>query len=472
MELEATELDVSQNDGQAVITVLRGAGTTGTVTVDYSTSDGTATGGTDYSPVSGTLTFADGEYLKTITIPILIPNYGRAGNTETFTLNLSDPTGGAELYADEKSATVNIANIYTVNTYTVTNTNNSGPGSLRQAIIDSNRFSGDGSINFDIGGGGVQTIKPVTTLPTITEAVTIDGTTQPGYAGTPIIELDGEQAPGASGIVIFAPNVTVRGLVINRFQGAGILDPGYLGGSVPSNYPAIFYDTIVGNYIGTDVTGLVAEPNGTGMLLGGIGGGYFQVGGTTAADRNVISGNSGRWNHTSRWGPRTASRATTSASAPTAQRRWVTAAIGVDVTNADYLSYHAQDVHIGGPDADQGNIIAYNKYGVVNNEADLLGPVISSSTSVLSNSIYSNRVLGISLDNNNNFFNTVLASGSDRQPQNYPVLNSAVSSGGQTTITGYLNSAADQSFTIQLFSNAGVPFTNFAQARSTWARPP
>ena len=182
--------------------------------------------------------------------------------------------------------------------YTVTNTNDSGPGSLRQAILDSNNSFGGGIINFNIPGGGVQTIKPLSMLPTITEAVTIDATTQPGYDGTPIIEIDGEEAAnnadgsGASGIVIFAPNVTVRGLVINRFQGTGIFDTGYLDG-LPSNYSDIYYDTIVGNYIGTDPTGLVAEPNGNGIFLGGIGGGFFQVGGTTAADRNVISGNSG-----------------------------------------------------------------------------------------------------------------------------------------------------------------------------------
>ena len=347
--------------------------------------------------------------------------------------------------------------------YTVTNTNDSGPGSLRQAILDSNSNFGGGIINFKIDGGGVQTIMPLSTLPTITEPVTIDGTTQPGFAGTPIIELDGEQAAGGSGIVIFAPNVTVRGLVINRFENAGIFDTGYLSGSIPSNYPHIYNDAIVGNYIGTDVTGLLAEPNGTGLLLGGIGGGYFQIGGTTAADRNVISGNiydgisiemgftysiEGNYIGVGADGTTPLGNGGT----------------GVDVSQYSYLTgYHAQDIHVGGPDADQGNIIAYNDYGVENDEAFLLGPIISSSTSILSNSIYANKVLGISLDENNDFFNSVLASGSDRQPQNYPVLNSAVSSGGETTITGYLNSAADQSFTIQFFSNAGVPFTNFAQ---------
>ena len=277
-----------------------------------------------------------------------------------------------------------------------------------------------------------------------------------------IVQLDGELDPGGSGIIINGANVTVRGFVVNRFQGVGIIDAGVLGGSLSSNYSLIYHDKIVGNYVGTDVTGLVAEPNGTGMLLGGIGGGFFQIGGTTAADRNIISGNSSDGIQID------------AGTTFTIQGNYIGVGVdgstplgnggsGVDVTNANPFSFHAQDIHVGGPDADEGNIIAYNNYGVENNEADFLGPVISTSTSVLSNSIYANKVLGISLDENNNFFNSVLASGNDRQPQNYPVLNTALSSGGQTTITGYLNSAPDQSFTIQLFSNVGAAFTNFAQ---------
>src|SRR5437764_4682545 len=63
--------------------------------------------------------------------------------------------------------------------FTVTNTNDSGTGSLRQAILDANSMGG-GTINFNIPGGGVHTISPLTVLPSITQAVIIDGYTQPG----------------------------------------------------------------------------------------------------------------------------------------------------------------------------------------------------------------------------------------------------------------------------------------------------
>src|SRR5436309_8704045 len=63
--------------------------------------------------------------------------------------------------------------------FTVTNTNDTGTGSLRQAILDANSMGG-GTINFNIPGAGVHTITPMTVLPTITQTVTIDGYSQPG----------------------------------------------------------------------------------------------------------------------------------------------------------------------------------------------------------------------------------------------------------------------------------------------------
>ena len=66
------------------------------------------------------------------------------------------------------------------NNVTVTNTNDSGAGSLRQAILDANAAPGVDTITFNIAGTGVRTIQPLTELPVITEAVNIDGYSQPG----------------------------------------------------------------------------------------------------------------------------------------------------------------------------------------------------------------------------------------------------------------------------------------------------
>jgi hypothetical protein len=93
-------------------------------------------------------------------------------------------------------------------TFTVTNTNDSGAGSLRQAIIDANANPGADSIGFNLPGSSPFSIALNSALPSISQAVTIDATTQPGYAGVPMIELNGAGAgASADGLVITASTV-------------------------------------------------------------------------------------------------------------------------------------------------------------------------------------------------------------------------------------------------------------------------
>jgi len=181
-------------------------------------------------------------------------------------------------------------------TFTVTNTNDDGPGSLRQAIESANSDAGVDVIAFNIPawgrqpGTGKHTIQPLTPLPHITDPVIIDGYTQPGAApatddtpATLLIELDGINVIGLhwdSGLNIDAGNSTVRGLVINRFGDVGIhiQDQGR--------------NIIEGNYIGTDVTGTMNRGN----FQGGVriwDAPNNTIGGTTPEARNVISGNNG-----------------------------------------------------------------------------------------------------------------------------------------------------------------------------------
>ena len=150
--------------------------------------------------------------------------------------------------------------------------------SLRDAIVAANAGAGADKIAFDIEPAGPWTIKPTSQLPIVTDPVTIDGSTEPGTPpNTPGIELDGESAGGSNGLEIDAGSSTVRGLVINRFAADGIfLQTGTL-------------NTIVGNYLGTNATGQASSPNGHGIEDNS---GNNLIGGTTAADRNVISGNS------------------------------------------------------------------------------------------------------------------------------------------------------------------------------------
>src|SRR5205814_1877792 len=98
-------------------------------------------------------------------------------------------------------------------------------------------------------------------------------------------EIDGSKAgPNVDGLVTGVANNTFRGLVINRFTGIGIRLNDNSGASD---------NIIVGNLIGTDVSGTVDLGNGgAGVSIGGRTP-RNRIGGTSPADRNVISGNNG-----------------------------------------------------------------------------------------------------------------------------------------------------------------------------------
>ncbi len=130
------------------------------------------------------------------------------------------------------------------NTYTVTNTLDSGVGSLRWAINNANTNLGADTIEFDIPDcGGVCVITLSTALPTLTDdSTTIDGYSQPGAApanpsgpATILIEIDGSNITANNGLNILSANNLVRGLAINRFGYNGV---------------AIGYSEATGNVIG------------------------------------------------------------------------------------------------------------------------------------------------------------------------------------------------------------------------------
>ena len=230
-------------------------------------------------------------------------------------------------------------------TFTVTNTADTGAGSLRQAILNANASAGPDQIVFNIPDPGPHTISSASPLPTITDPVTISGSSQQGFSGSPIIELNGASAgSGADGLKITAGSSTVSGLVINRFSSdgielssnggnriegnfigtnsAGTADLGNafhgiliqssnntIGGTAPSARNVVSGNDnigisltagtsgnlVQGNFVGTNAAGTSALGNGGGVSLGGQSGTASNntVGGTAAGARNIISGNSG-----------------------------------------------------------------------------------------------------------------------------------------------------------------------------------
>jgi hypothetical protein len=95
LQFDRATYAVNEDAGTATITVTRTGGDAEGITVNYASSDGSATSGADYTSASGTLTFAAGETTKTFQAPIVFDNLEES--PETVMLALSSPGGGATL---------------------------------------------------------------------------------------------------------------------------------------------------------------------------------------------------------------------------------------------------------------------------------------------------------------------------------------------------------------------------------------
>ena len=180
-------------------------------------------------------------------------------------------------------------------TFTVINTNDAGPGSLRAAILTNNVTPGTNTIAFNITGLGVHSIQPQTPLPAITVPVLMDGYTQPGSAtngqaagnnGNLLILIDGSAlTTNANGLYITAGGSTVRGLILNQFAGTD-------GSGCAIRIESNGNNVVEGNFIGTDQSGLIGfitqTPDNVGIYIGS---GSNVVGGVTPDTRNVVGGN-------------------------------------------------------------------------------------------------------------------------------------------------------------------------------------
>lgn len=215
-------------------------------------------------------------------------------------------------------------------TYTVTNAAdvNFG-GTLRWAINAANTNGPADRITFNLPPPYL--IAPTGVLPSVSDAsTTIDGSSQPGFSGTPIVHLCGTGAPAsANGLSLSGSGSIVRGLMITKFQigvgaNGGITVVGchimsnsmqgvnisstannIIGGTDPTNrnvisangqfgvqiwYPGATNNKVLGNYIGTDASGTAAAGNIRGVSIA-MGASRNFVGGTAAGSGNLISGN-------------------------------------------------------------------------------------------------------------------------------------------------------------------------------------
>ncbi len=373
----------------------------------------------------------------------------------------------------------------------MTNTADTGLGSLRQAILDANGSPGS-TITFSIGSG-VATIRPLSQLPHLVSG-TIDGATQPGYSGSPLIEIDGSLLPAITRCLVVGGGPThVKSLVVNRCSFRGI---------------EVTPQTIVtSSFIGTDVTGTVARPNGVGVFLAGNG---SVIGGYLPAARNVISGNAYGiivglnggaviGNYVGLNAAGTAALPNANAGISVQYSSGVTIASNVISGNTQYgieLFYATESVivgnvigpspfgsalpaaqragidayestvaRIGGLALGEPNTIAYNDVGVAVEAG-------SRRIRIAGNSIHSN---GFGIDLNYDSQQTtsrVTPNDSDDADvganllQNFPVIESAYSAQGSATIRGTLHSSATSSFRVEFFSNAACNGSGYGEGRT------
>lgn len=473
-----------------------------------SSCDFTASGDRlDTNPLLGPLTDNGG---PTHTMALLVESPAiDAGNNATCAA--TDQRGVARPQGD--ACDIGAFEVANTNIFLVTNTDDGGAGSLRQAILNANSVpnlpGGPDEIHFNISGTGVQTISPVSALPEIAEPVIIDGYTQPGASPNTQavgnnavlrIELDGTTAGFSDGLAIRTSNSVIRGLVINRFSQAGI--------SVSE-----IGNVVAGNFIGTDPTGTLDRGNGRdGIFVAN----FFQpiaasdntIGGNTPADRNLISANGNGIPGDPRNGI-TLDQVTSTFiygnyigtnAAGTAKLGNYQSGIGI---------YRGSNNVIGGSGSGQGNLISGNGFDGIGMgdvfqtgghiiKGNLIGtnalgnPTLGNDRNGISlqtpnvtvgganpgdgntiagngdagivltagtgnnfrgNSNHSNTGLDIDLGGDGVTFNHAGVIAGPNTYQNYPVLSVATSNGSNTRLVGTLESDPSQTYTIDIFAN-------------------
>lgn len=377
-------------------------------------------------------------------------------------------------------------------TFTVTNTNDTGIGSFRQALLDANTAAGLDTIVFNIPGAGVHTITtPATDFPDITSPVLIDGYTQPGSAPNTnalnaginaVLQIELAMTSGGDlHVAAGADGTTIRGLVINnRFDEISVQannvtiagnfigtdasgtvgkrgTMGIVAQSTASNLtvggPAaadrnlisghVFYGVqlpapsttghlILGNYIGTDISGTLSLDTPSSLQLA-----LADMGGVSVLD-NLISGNTGGGVHTI--------NSTTLRGNLIGTKRDGTSAL----PNGYGVLLQGSGSTVGGSGAGQPNIIAFNTGNGVNVDFTSFGNSISQ------NSIYSNTALGITVTGTG----VPLAndtgdpdSNAGNNGQNYPVITSASVVAGTASVSGTINSNSNVSLHLEFFAN-------------------
>lgn len=396
-------------------------------------------------------------------------------------------------------------------TITVTGTGDTiavdGSCTLREALTaaNTNAASGDcpggmaglDQIHFAIGGGGAQGIVIDDQLPEIIDPVTIDGTTQPGFAGTPLIHISGFLF---NGIAMFVVPITGGG---STFRGLRLSTP-LAGAAIELRSSG---NIVAGNYFSTDGTMADFESSLNVDILGTVGApaSNNRIGGIAAADRNLFVGAITQGVAVSAL-PGAIADANAILGNYFGSNATKTAGLGahsvsIDIANATNTTVIGNVLFLSAlagisiADA-SGTIVQSNEIGVLGIGSNRIGIVVQSGQNTLigaatsggpgGNTITGNGMLqpdtagvrvvsatGTRISGNSMSFNGSAASpmGIDLDPvgptpndpcdpdvganllQNKPVLTSAVATNGTVLVEGTLNSTASAAYTIEIYAN-------------------
>src|SRR5262249_11938574 len=357
------------------------------------------------------------------------------------------------------------------------------------------------------------TITLGSTLPSITSPVVLDATTQPlSVSGTgPVVELNAAAAAQGIDLQAGSSGSTIRGFVINRSPGDGVrvgssnnvvagsflgtnvagpstaglgnqLGVDIVGGGASNNLVggttaadrnvisgsayngieinAAANNLVQGNYVGVDVTGTVGLGNANDGVRIFAGSTGNTIGGTAAGAGNVVSANGQRGIEIYDLG--------TNGNAVQGNRVGTNAAGTAGIPNnlvGVSMAWGARNNTIGGTAANAGNLIAFN----IGDGIHMVDNVNSTfSNAILGNAIHSNGAQGIDLADDGVTPNDA-APDADTGPnnlQNYPVLTAAMTNGaGSANFGGSLSGAASTAYRIEFFASAAADPSGFGEGQ-------
>jgi len=317
--------------------------------------------------------------------------------------------------------------------FLVRNLNDSGAGSLRQAAQNANVSAApQRRIHFAITNSPPHTITLASPV-VITDRIVVDGRTQPGFAGAPIVTI--RAVSDVYGIKFWGSNSFVRGLAFTDFTRPAIQfgESGFSFGNA---------NAVEGCYFGVDATGTnvtliaLSDPQNRAHIVSH--GNFNRIGGTNAAARNLFTGHNG-------------SGVLLHGQSNVVQGNF----FGTDVTGTNRLGQlnagvvqDALGARVGGPEPGAGNV-----FGFLNSDAVVVH-LLKDGCEIRGNSMFANSGRGISIGASvNDAGDTDGDLDAGNEGQNFPIIASVQNQVGGSVISGALNSRSNATFTLDFYAN-------------------